>query len=231
MKFIEFNQELINIDNKNIVGIDEVGVGDYFGPLVASAVFVPLENKNTLKELGVTDSKKITDSKIRLLAPKIKKLTKHSTYCIKPSTFNSLSRFNNGNELKMFAHLGAFTNLKIDEIIDFVLIDKYSTTNSIEKYYKKFTNPEFFAKFKHFDNNVLLANKAESISIEVACASILARERFLYEMKNMNKKFNEIFPFGASNRVKEFSSNLFKQRTDIEPKEVCKLTFKMDIEK
>ncbi|BAW18365.1 ribonuclease HIII [Mycoplasmopsis bovigenitalium] len=231
MKFIEFNQELINIDNKNIVGIDEVGVGDYFGPLVASAVFVPLENKNTLKELGVTDSKKITDSKIRLLAPEIKKLTKYSTYCLKPSTFNSLSRFNNGNELKMFAHLGAFTNLKIDEIIDFVLIDKYSTTNSIEKYYKKLTNPDFFAKFKQFESDVLLANKAESLSIEVACASVLARERFLIEMENMNKKFNEIFPFGASNSVKEFAANLFNRRHDIEPKDVCKLTFKMDIEK
>jgi len=58
--------------NKTLeVGIDEVGRGAVFGPVFSAAVVLTEINKNTLKQSGVTDSKKLTSKKRKLLFPKI----------------------------------------------------------------------------------------------------------------------------------------------------------------
>jgi len=52
-------------------GIDEVGRGAIFGPVFAAAVVLTEKNQFILKQLGVTDSKKLTPKKRKLLLPKI----------------------------------------------------------------------------------------------------------------------------------------------------------------
>jgi len=52
-------------------GIDEVGRGAIFGPVFSAVVELTENNKFTLKQLGVTDSKKLTTKKRKLLLPKI----------------------------------------------------------------------------------------------------------------------------------------------------------------
>ena len=53
------------------IGIDEVGKGAVFGPVFSAAVVLTEKNKTTLKQYGVTDSKKLTSKKRKLLFPKI----------------------------------------------------------------------------------------------------------------------------------------------------------------
>ena len=53
------------------VGIDEVGKGAIFGPVFSAVVELTEKNKSILKQLGVTDSKKLTPKKRKLLLPKI----------------------------------------------------------------------------------------------------------------------------------------------------------------
>jgi len=53
------------------VGIDEVGRGAIFGPVFSAVVVLTEKNRFTLKEFGVTDSKKLTPKKRKLLLPKI----------------------------------------------------------------------------------------------------------------------------------------------------------------
>jgi len=53
------------------VGIDEVGRGAIFGPVFAAAVVLNEKNLSILKQFGVTDSKKLTHKKRKLLLPKI----------------------------------------------------------------------------------------------------------------------------------------------------------------
>ena len=48
------------------VGSDEVGTGDYFGPIVVCATYVSTDKQALLQDLKVMDSKKITDDKIYL---------------------------------------------------------------------------------------------------------------------------------------------------------------------
>ncbi|MBU4689599.1 ribonuclease HIII [Mycoplasma zalophidermidis] len=229
MNFIEFNSSL-NVVDKRVIGVDEVGVGDYFGPLVSAAVLIPQENKEKLIKLGVIDSKKISDTKIKVLAPQIRKLCVYGVYVLSPKGFNNMSKMHNGNELKMFTHLSSIDKVLVkNNEYDFIFIDKYSTTNCIQKYYDKFMNSNFFVKFTTIKKDIILANKAEDISLEVACASILARETFLYKMEEMNQKYGIQFPFGASQKVKEFAKELFEKRSDIVITDICKTTFKMEI--
>ena len=53
------------------VGIDEVGRGAVFGPIFSAVVALTEKNKFILKLYGVTDSKKLTPKKRKLLLPKI----------------------------------------------------------------------------------------------------------------------------------------------------------------
>ena len=65
-------EDLQRILNKlSEIGIDEVGKGAVFGPVFSAAVVLTEKNKNTLKQSGVTDSKKLTSKKRKLLFPKI----------------------------------------------------------------------------------------------------------------------------------------------------------------
>jgi len=62
-------QQALNKESE--VGIDEVGKGAVFGPVFSAVVVLTEKNKLTLKQLGVTDSKKLTPKKRKLLFPKI----------------------------------------------------------------------------------------------------------------------------------------------------------------
>ena len=48
-------------DQYNTIGSDEVGTGDYFGPIVVVASFVNKDDISFLDELKVTDSKALSD--------------------------------------------------------------------------------------------------------------------------------------------------------------------------
>ena len=63
---------------KGHIGTDESGKGDYFGPLVVAGVYVPDKQQDVLKELGVKDSKRFSDNRVREMAALVKKGYKHS---------------------------------------------------------------------------------------------------------------------------------------------------------
>lgn len=52
----------------SILGSDEVGTGDYFGPMTVVAVYVDAKQIPLLKELGVKDSKNLNDAQIAEIA-------------------------------------------------------------------------------------------------------------------------------------------------------------------
>ena len=51
------------------IGSDEVGTGDYFGPIIVTATLVNKQTRKLLEDLKIMDSKKMTDDKIRRCAP------------------------------------------------------------------------------------------------------------------------------------------------------------------
>ncbi|QSF13410.1 ribonuclease HIII [Mycoplasma sp. Mirounga ES2805-ORL] len=229
MKFYEYNHEF-DLEGKLIIGVDEVGVGDYFGPLCSAAAYIPKENLQDVINLGVKDSKKLSDLKIKFLASKLKKLVKYSVHQLSPKGYNTLNANYNANELKMFTHLNVIT--KLEQFVndhELVFIDQYSTMNTIQKYYSKIVHENNWAKIPEIKKDVYLANKAEQICLEVAVASILARDFFLYKIDELEKKYGIKIPLGSSNKVKEFAKQLKDNRPEINMKDICKMSFKMEI--
>ena len=72
------------------VGIDEVGRGAVFGPVFSAVVVLAEKNIFTLKQLGVTDSKKLTAKTRQLLFPKIILLS--SDYGVGQSSAREIDR-------------------------------------------------------------------------------------------------------------------------------------------
>ncbi|HEY8395446.1 MAG TPA: DUF3378 domain-containing protein, partial [Bacilli bacterium] len=59
----------VAIELNSIIGTDEVGTGDFFGPIVVAGAFVPKNKIPLLVRMRIKDSKKLSDDKIRQLGP------------------------------------------------------------------------------------------------------------------------------------------------------------------
>ncbi|MEM1309423.1 MAG: ribonuclease HII [Cyanobacteria bacterium P01_D01_bin.71] len=75
-----------------IAGVDEVGRGALFGPVVAGAVILDAEAANYLTELGVTDSKRLTAQRRAALVPSIQ--VQALTYAIGWASVHEIDRLN-----------------------------------------------------------------------------------------------------------------------------------------
>ena len=187
------------------IGVDEVGKGDYFGPLVVVACFVDEEFANEVRSLGFDDSKKFSDKKILELYYKVKEYPYYYPLVLKPSDYNDLvDKLGNVSIVLAKQHTraieDALEDLKSKGVkCEKVVIDQFSSSkNRILKELGPLGKAVNIDQF----------HKGES-DIAVACASIIARGIFLEQMERMNNEYNFHFPKGASNVIdsgKEFVS-------------------------
>ena len=100
------------------VGIDEVGKGAIFGPVFSAVVVLTEKNKFTLKQLGVTDSKKLTPKKRSFLLPKILSLS--ADYGIGQSSVREIDKLGIrvATELSMIRALKKLKKKPYELIID-----------------------------------------------------------------------------------------------------------------
>lgn len=180
-----------------IIGTDESGKGDYFGPLVAAGVYVDEKTAPQLQLIGVKDSKKINDTNIRIIAQKIRKICagKYSIIEMSPEKYNTLydqfRRENkNLNALLAWGHAKA-----IEEILQKTSCDKAISDQFADERY-------ILGKLQEKGKNIDLVQmpKAEQ-NIAVAAASILARDRFVEKMAKLSNEYQLNLPKGASSAV------------------------------
>ncbi len=100
------------------VGIDEVGRGAVFGPIFSAVVVLTEKNKIILKQFGVTDSKKLSPKKRKLLLPKILLLS--SDYGIGQSSVREIDKLGirAATELSMIRALKKLKKKPFELIID-----------------------------------------------------------------------------------------------------------------
>ena len=100
------------------VGIDEVGRGAIFGPVFSAVVVLTEKNKFTLEQFGVTDSKKLSPKKRKLLLPKILLLS--SDYGIGQSSAREIDKLGIrvATELSMIRALKKLKEKPSELIID-----------------------------------------------------------------------------------------------------------------
>lgn len=216
----------MNYNNFNIIGSDETGVGDYLSPIVSCAVFLSKEDAIKVKSLGVKDSKLLSDAQIKKIAKILKLQVSHSFSFFSQKGYNNLNKNFNAHEIKMFLHLKTINFLeKRHKNVDFVVIDAFSDEKNIDKYISKLLSIPKFSLEKIL-NKKILVQKAESLSLAVACASILARNYLLEKMAIQNEKYKIIFPLGTNLKVENFSREFVKNFGFEELYNVAKIKFK-----
>lgn len=205
-----------------IIGTDESGKGDYFGPLVSAAVYVDKHTAKLLELEGVRDSKKLSDRKNEELAEKIIEICKDKCSIIEilPEKYNDLyDQFirekKNLNTLLAWGHAKA-----IEE-----LLSKVDCNNAIADQFadERFILSKLQEKGKKL--NLIQMHKAEE-NIAVAAASILARARFLQKLSKLSSEFRIDFPKGASANVINNAKAFVATYGENSLRKVAKLHFK-----
>ena len=102
---MEKKEEIVIPLEISSVGSDEVGTGDYYGPIVVTASYVNKEDISFLTELGVKDSKKLSDEQILKIVPKIIKKIKYKTIMLSNKEYNEkYGKDMNMNKIKAVLH-------------------------------------------------------------------------------------------------------------------------------
>ncbi|MFB3055735.1 MAG: ribonuclease HIII [Ignavibacteriaceae bacterium] len=200
------------------IGTDESGKGDYFGPLVIAAVYSDPSISKKLKEIGVRDSKELTDQSISIIASKIKKLEGcvFDVIVINPEKYNILyDKMRNLNKLLGWAHAKAIENVLNVKIAPEAISDKFGN--------EKYIHNSLQEKGKEIKLHQL--TKAEKFTA-VAAASILARDSFSKWFYRLKKQMNIQLPKGASQKVEEKAKYIKKQLGDEVLGKLVKLHFK-----
>ena len=118
--------------NCSSVGSDEVGTGDYFGPIVVTAAYVKKEDVERLEKLGVGDSKKITDDKIKKITPELIKIVKYRSMIVTNKEYNEkYTKELNMNKIKAILHNKVLYQLINEEKpnIDYSDVDEFAREN------------------------------------------------------------------------------------------------------
>ncbi|GGE36204.1 ribonuclease HIII [Streptococcus himalayensis] len=177
-----------------LIGTDEVGNGSYFGGIAVVASFVTPDQHEFLKKLGVGDSKTLTDSKIRQLAPLLKEKIQHQALLLSPKKYNEvIDSGYNAVSVKVALHNQAiYLLLKQGVTPQKIVIDAFTSLKNYQNYLQNERN--------HFANPISLEEKAEGKYLAVAVSSILARDLFLENLEQLSQEFGYPLPSGAGSK-------------------------------
>lgn len=206
-----------------IIGTDESGKGDYFGPLVSAGVYVDEQTAKDLMACGVKDSKELSDSKNLELAKEIARICKGRFAIIEvsPEKYNDLyeqfqKEKKNLNTLLAWGHAKAIEEILNKVECKLAIADQFADEKFI------------ISKLQEKGRNLTLTqvHKAEQ-HIAVAAASVLARARFLMKLKKLSEDIGINLPKGASQSVTACAQKIVNERGKDTLRQVAKLHFKI----
>lgn len=207
------------IYHSNSIGSDEVGTGDFFGPIVVTSAYVAKENIPFLEELGVKDSKKLTDEKILEIVPKIIKVIPYESIILSNKEYNQkYSADINMNKIKAIMHNKALFTMKNKGYnYDYIVVDQFAKPFVYFNYLK--TSPNVV-------RNITFMTKAEDKCLSVACASLISRYIFLKEFDKLGDSVNTFLLKGASDKVNDVAKEIVKKYGFDKLYDIAKMNFK-----
>ena len=199
-------------------GSDEVGTGDYFGPVVVCACIVQAHDIEFLTKLGVNDSKMITDDVILKIAPELIQRLPYSLLVLDNTKYNQIHPQNNMVAIKAKLHNQAYVHLrrKANGLPSLCIVDQFAVKNT---YYKYLQDQNEIVEGLHFET------KAEHKYLAVAASSVIARYAFLKKMEEMNQQYDMIFEKGASHIVDQCGVKFVKKYGSDKLNDVAKVHF------
>ena len=199
------------------VGSDEVGTGDYYGPIVVTASYVNKDDIHFLTELGVKDSKKLSDEQILKIVPKIIKKIKYKTIMLSNKEYNkNYGKDMNMNKIKAVLHNKVLTEMVKDNEYDYIVVDQFEPESSYYNHLSEVPSPL---------KGITFITKAEDKCLSVACSSLISRYIFVKEIDKLGDKYGIFLPKGANYYVEDVGIKLVEKYGVNVLKEVAKLNF------
>ncbi|MCF0111158.1 MAG: ribonuclease HIII [Erysipelotrichaceae bacterium] len=177
-------------------GSDEVGTGDYFGPVVVCACYLDKTHYPLLKQYKIQDSKQLTDPEIISIARELIDIIPHSLLILDPARYNQVHKQYNMNKIKAILHNKCYCHLqkKTGSLPSLRVVDQFCEPDLYYKYLSQ--EPEII-------NSIHFTTKAENKFPAVAIASIFARYGFLCYFEKMEEQYDIRLHKGASDLVDE----------------------------
>lgn len=170
-----------------LVGSDECGKGDYFGPLVVAAVRLEPEDAARITKSGVTDSKRLSDPTALRLGAALRGHVQHAVRRLDPPEYNRVhGRDGALNELLARMHVEVLR--EIARPGDRVLVDQFSKQDLIGP------------KLRDIGVDFQARPRAES-DPAVAAASVIARAEFLVALSELSAEWTIDLHKGAGEPV------------------------------
>ena len=179
-----------------IIGVDESGKGDFFGPLVVAAALSGPEYASLFDELYVRDSKKISDKRVLEIDDTLRSRLAHCVVVMMPSDYNArYEQLRNLNILLAECHARAIrgaidsaarAGLRVDKAVS----DKFGKSERLQTALRQ----------QKCTLKVEQIVRGESLP-QVAAASIMARAEFLRRMAQLSREFDLQLPKGAAAQV------------------------------
>lgn len=210
----------LNFYNMSTIGSDEVGTGDYFGPIVVTATYVNKKDEIFLRDLGVKDSKALTDEKIIEIAKELIKKVNYKTFILTNKDFNDYTKKGyNMNKIKAILHNKVLCSIKENHMSDYdkIVVDQFVYPKKYFEHINEATNKV---------TDISFTPRAESKCLSVACSSIISRYIFLHEMDKLSKELNITLPKGANDIVDDIGFEIVKKYGFNKLYEVAKINFK-----
>ncbi len=163
------------------IGMDESGKGDWFGPLIVAAVYADSATLERLRQMGVRDSKQLEAGRVRHLAEEIAHLLPPEHYHVEivaPTQYNqAYQRHGNINALLAECYGQVAERVWSAVPVGMIVCDQFSQrTSRLEHTFTAHGLPR-----------PLQQPHAESASLAVAAASLLATARFAAELERLGQ--------------------------------------------
>lgn len=202
--------------NRSTIGSDEVGTGDYFAPIVVAAAYVSKEDHQMIYDLGIKDSKRITDNKILEIGAKLITKIPYSVEILPNKEYNILN--DNIKKILALMHNNALKEIttKYELNYDYIVIDQFAP---FYQYYN-------YLKDEEMVKPVTVVTKGEDKALSVAAASIIARYYFLKEIENIENKYDVFLLKGAGLNVDKLGVELVKKHGVEILDEIAKVKYK-----
>ena len=214
---MEKKEEIVIPLEISSVGSDEVGTGDYYGPIVVTASYVYKEDIPFLTELGVKDSKKLSDEQILRIVPKIIKKIPYKTIMLSNKEYNdNYGKNMNMNKIKAILHNKVLTEMVKNNNYEYIVVDQFESEKSYYNHLSEIPNPL---------KGITFITKAEDKCLSVAVSSLISRYIFIKEIDKLGDKYDIFLPKGANYYVEDVGIKLVNKYGEKVLHDVAKLNF------
>ncbi len=174
------------------MGSDEAGKGDTFGPLVVAAVALDAEGALAAQAAGVTDSKALSDARVRALAGRFEAHLPHEIRILTPPEYNAAwqAAGRNVNRLLAQVHAECLAALRTRTGCAVAVVDRFASDSPVSAALARLA-PGL---------RVVEVPRAER-HLATAAASVLARAAFIDGVADLEREWAVDLPLGSGSPV------------------------------